>query len=198
MERLSIYISDRMVLKGIISESDKPDYCYSVQLLLEKTAGLTLILISAACFHMLVQIIAFLVVFISIRRFSDGFHCQTTAGCLCASVLMCLSTGITAPLMTSSSAMCIGTIVVSMAVIFAIATFNDPDMELTIEELSHLKKRSRITVLITGGLIMIIELIFPGEEIVSYMALGVIYNALSILISILKGRRNQSDDYEEI
>jgi len=50
MEQLSMYISERMVLQGIISEADKPNYCYSVQMLLEKIAGLSLILIRASSF----------------------------------------------------------------------------------------------------------------------------------------------------
>ena len=36
MEQISMYMSERMVLQGIISEEDKPNYCYSSQLLLEK------------------------------------------------------------------------------------------------------------------------------------------------------------------
>ena len=84
-----------------------------------------------------------------------------------------------------------------MVVLCIIATADNPEMNLTEEELHHLKKRSRITVLVTGGILMIIILIFPQSEIVSYMALGVIYNAGSLLIAILKGRREQCDDYNK-
>lgn len=44
---------------------------------------------------------------------------------------------------------------------------------------------------------MIIISVFPEKEIVSYMALGVIYNAISLLIAILFERRNRSDDKEK-
>ena len=76
-----------------------------------------------------------------------------------------------------------------MLVLCIIATANNPEMNLTEEELNHLKKKSRITVLVTGGMLIIIILIFPHIEFVSYMVLGVIYNAGSLLIAILKGRR---------
>lgn len=108
MEQISMYMSERMVLQGIISEEDKPNYCYSIQLLLEKIVGLSLILVSAAYFHILLQTLAFLVVFITIRRYSDGIHCRTSAGCFCASVLMCHSTSFIAPLLNNNCAMCIG------------------------------------------------------------------------------------------
>lgn len=68
-------------------------------------------------------------------------------------------------------------------------------MNLTEEELNHLKKRSRIVSAITGGIIIILILIFPRKEIVYYLALGVIYNAVSLLIAIITERRKQS--YEE-
>ena len=44
---------------------------------------------------------------------------------------------------------------------------------------------------------MIIILVFPRKEIVFYFALGVIYNAISVLIAIICERRNQSDGKEE-
>lgn len=44
---------------------------------------------------------------------------------------------------------------------------------------------------------MIFILIFPDKEIVYYLALGVIYNAISLLIAILKERRDQSDGKEK-
>ena len=196
MEQLSMYMSERMVMHGIISEADKLNYCYSIQMLLEKVVGMSLILISAAYFHILLQTVAFLVVFVTIRRFSNGVHCRSSAGCFCASVLMCLSTSFIAPLLNSDCAMCMG-VALAMVVLCIIATANNPDMNLTEAELHHLKKLSRITVLVTGGILMIIILIFPQSEFVSYMALGVIYNAGSLLIAILKGRREQCDDYNK-
>ncbi|MBP5654228.1 MAG: hypothetical protein J6X33_01815 [Clostridiales bacterium] len=84
-----------------------------------------------------------------------------------------------------------------MAILCKIATFNNPDLNLTERELNHLKKRSRITSGVTGGIILIFILIFPDKEIVYYLALGVIYNAISLLIAILKERRDQSDGKEK-
>ncbi len=84
-----------------------------------------------------------------------------------------------------------------MIILCIIATYNNPDMNLTEEELNHLKKRSRIVSAITGGIIVIIVLVFPRKEIVYYLALGVIYNAISLLIAIITERRYQSDEEEE-
>ena len=117
MEQLSIYISDRMAIRGIISEEDKPYYCYSVQTLLEKTIGLSLILAISLYFHILLQIAAFLVVFTAIRRLSDGYHCKTAYGCLIASVLLCLSTTQFVGLIGTNCAIRLGVVVAAMIVL---------------------------------------------------------------------------------
>ena len=81
-----------------------------------------------------------------------------------------------------------------MVVLCIIATFDCPNLNLTTEELHHLKRRSRITVSFIGGIVIIICLLFPKNEYVSYMALGIIYNAVSLLIAIIIERRESDDD----
>lgn len=197
MEQLSACITNRMIDLDIICSDDKDFYCYSVQGLLEKITCLTLIIVSASLFHSLVGVIAFLVVFMLIRRSSDGIHCKTTIGCFLASTVISLSTIVVVRIINGNCAMCIGGVVCAMIILCIIATYNNPDLNLTKEELNHLKRRSRFTSLITGAIVVIIISVFPKKEIVSYMALGVIYNAISLLIAILLERRNRSDDKEE-
>ena len=197
MEQLSACIADRMIDLNIISSDDKDCYCYSVQGLLEKITCLTLIIVLAYIFHSLVGVIAFLSVFMLIRRSSDGIHCKTAVGCFFASTVISLSTIQVVRTINGNCAMCIGGVVCAMIILCIIATYNNPDLNLTKEELNHLKRRSRFTSLITGAIVVIIISFFPEKEIVSYMALGVIYNAISLLIAILLERRNRSDDKEE-
>ena len=195
MEQLSACITDRMIDLSIISSDDKDCYCYSVQGLLEKITCLSLIIFCASIFHSLIGVLAFLSVYILIRRSSDGIHCKTTIGCFCASTAMALSTIWVARIM--NCAICIGGVFCAVVVLCIVATFNNPDLNLTESELNHLKRRSRSTCLITSGIVVIIILIFPRKEIVFYFALGVIYNAISVLIAIICERRNQSDGKEE-
>ena len=81
MEQLSACITDRMIDLSIINSDDKDCYCYSVQGLLEKITCLSLIIFCASIFHSLIGVLAFLSVYILIRRSSDGIHCKTTIGC---------------------------------------------------------------------------------------------------------------------
>lgn len=108
MEQLSACITNRMIDLDIICSDDKDFYCYSVQGLLEKIICLTLIIVSASLFHSLVGVIAFLVVFMLIRRSSDGIHCKTTIGCFLASTVISLSTIVVVRIINGNCAMCIG------------------------------------------------------------------------------------------
>ena len=108
MEQLSACITNRMIDLDIICSDDKDFYCYSVQGLLEKITCLTLIIVSASLFHSLVGVIAFLVVFMLIRRSSDGIHCKTTIGCFLASTVFSLSTIVVVRIINGNCAMCIG------------------------------------------------------------------------------------------
>lgn len=51
--------------------------------------------------------------------------------------------------------------------------------------------------MIAGGIVVILILLFSEKKIVFYFALGVIYNAISILIAIIFERRNQRVGKEE-
>jgi len=197
MEHLSACVTDRMIALGIISSDDKDCYCYSVQGLLEKSLCLTLIVLLATVFHSFIEVIAFLCVFMLIRRSADGFHCKTTVGCFCASTIMALSTIWTSRIFSGYSLVWVGVVVCSVITLCIVATFNNPELNLTERELNHLKKRSRITSLMTGGITVVIILVIPNNDIVYYLALGIVYNALSLLIAKITERRDQSDGKEK-
>ena len=115
-------------------------------------------------------------------------------GCLFASVLLCLSTPQFVELIDDNCATRLCGVVAAMIVLCIIANCDNPDLNLTREELYHLKRRSRITVLIIGGIVVITILFFPQNEYVSYMALGIVYNAVSLVIAISIERRECDDD----
>ncbi len=194
MEQLSICIVNRMASRGVILEEDKQFYCYSVQTLLEKAICLSLIFVLSLYFHIVFQVATFLVIFTTIRRFSDGYHCETAYGCLFASVLLCLSTPQFVDLIDDNCAIRLAGVAVAVIVLCIIANSDNPNLNLTREELYHLKRKSRITVSVIGGIVVLTILFFPHNEYVSYMALGIIYNAISLLIATMIEGRERDDD----
>lgn len=73
-------------------------------------------------------------------------------------------------------------------------TIRNPNLDPTEQELVHLKKCSRLGISIIGSLVFIILFLFPDNCFVYYSALGVIYNALSLMIVKIKGEEEVEDD----
>lgn len=187
MEYLSTYLADRMCRNEIIKEDDVRFYAYSIQLMLERVIGFILIGIFALVFRAFFEIAIFTVVFSVIRTSSDGIHCKTSIGCFISSVLLALSTIPVSNLLINYPVVCLTCVLLSAFVIFYIGTIRDPNLDLSDEEFTYLKKRSRIGISILAPIITGIMLVFPDNHLVYYAALGVIYNALSLIaVKILK------------
>ena len=187
MEYISTYLADRMCRNDIIKEDDVKFYAYSIQLMLERVIGFTLIGIFALVFKAFFEIAIFTVVFSLIRTSSDGIHCKTSIGCFISSVLMALSTIPVSNWIISYPLLCMASVVLSAGIIFYIGTIRDPNLDLSDIEFIHLKKRSRIGISILSPIILGLLLIFPDNHLVYYAALGVVYNTLSLIaVKILK------------
>ena len=194
MEFISALIADRMCKNEIIKEDDLRFYAYSIQLLLEKTIGLILIGIFALVFNTVIEIAVFLTVFCLIRSYSDGIHCKTSIGCFISSVLLSLSTIPAATWLIKYPAVCIAAVIISMAVILVIGAIHDPNLDLSEDELIRHKKMTRILVLTAGPVILCLLILFSNNQLVYYSALGIIYNALSLLaVKIIEGEVSENE-----
>ena len=184
-----------MCRNDIIKEDDVKFYAYSIQLMLERVIGFTLIGIFALVFKAFFEIAIFTVVFSLIRTSSDGIHCKTSIGCFISSVLMALSTIPVSNWIISYPLLCMASVVLSAGIIFYIGTIRDPNLDLSDIEFIHLKKRSRIGISILGPIILSLLLIFPDNHLVYYAALGVVYNALSLIaVKILKREVSNNEE----
>ena len=197
MEYLSSYLTKRMIDNHIIAADDVEYYCYSIQIILERIVCLFAILTLAVVFRSFVGVFLFLAVFTTIRKRANGFHCNTSLGCFLVSIIVSISTIPISRVINDHCVICVCVVVLSMIVLLIIATFDDPSLYLTAEELIHLKRSSRITVTIICFVLISMLLIFPSFRFVSYMTLGVMYNALSLLIAILTERRKKRYDEEK-
>ena len=188
MEYLSALIADRMCKNEIIKKDDLRFYAYSIQLLLEKTIGMILIGIFALVFKAFFEIAVFTVVFVVIRRFSDGIHCKTSIGCFIASVLSALSTIPTTTWLIKYPPVCFIAVLISIAVILVIGAIHDPNLDLPEDVFIRHKRITRMLILVIGPAVICLLFLFSNNRFVYYSALGIIYNALSLLaVKIIKG-----------
>lgn len=91
MEYVAKRIVNRMISDEVINENDGVYYVYSIQILLEKTICLLSVFIIALIINKVVEISCFLFAFILIRRFADGYHCESFWSCYITSLLMIFS-----------------------------------------------------------------------------------------------------------
>ena len=91
---------------------------------------------------------------------------------------MALSTILVSNWLINYPLVCMASFVLSAVIIFYIGTIRDPNMDLSDIEF---KKRSRIGISILAPIITGLMLVFPDNHLVYYAALGVIYNALSLI-----------------
>ncbi|MCR4689134.1 MAG: accessory gene regulator B family protein [Saccharofermentans sp.] len=187
MEHISSCIADRLVLNQIIDESDRIYYSYSIQLILERIVGISLICIASLFVHAFFQIAVFLMIFAVVRMSCDGYHCKTSIGCFIVSVLVSLSTVPVSYVYLLCPEIYQVWMILSVIFIFCVGTIRDPNLGLTEREWCHLKKRSRITIVMVGIPIIVLMILVPRSQFVSYMALGVVYSAISLMIVKIKG-----------
>lgn len=198
MEYISTFLANRMCKQDVIREDDRAYYAYSIQLMLEKTIGLFLICIFAFVFKAFWEIMSFLIVFALLRSHSDGFHCKTSLGCFALSVITALSTIPVSNLIRYAPGICQGGVILSMIFIFCIGTVRNPALNPSDREFDHLKKCSRTGVLIIGTIVLVFLLVFPHIVFLYYAALGIIYNALSMMIVKIKGEEVLEDGKEKL
>lgn len=89
-ERLADDISLLLVNHHIISNEDRENYIYGLELFLPKAAFyLTIIVISIVTRTILVSTL-FILMYMGLRRYTGGFHCKTAEMCLLFSTLIYL------------------------------------------------------------------------------------------------------------
>ena len=172
-----------MISDEVINENDG---VYSIQILLEKTICLLSVLIIALIINKVVEISCFLFAFILIRRFADGYHCESFWSCYITSLLMIFSSLPISASLKMNTSFCQGGVILSMIFIILIGNINHPNMSLTDSEYVGLVNKSRLVTFVIGSLSLILSKIDILSRISIFFQLGVIYAALGMMIAILK------------
>ncbi len=80
-DKLAQYITDFLVEQKIIEKDDVDVYLYGLELILSFIINTLIILILGIILHRVDVTIVFLLIFISLRRFTGGYHAQTRFRC---------------------------------------------------------------------------------------------------------------------
>lgn len=87
MKRVSAFLTDYVIKKGIVDDSDRELYEYGFTVMTELGIFAVLCIIIMACTHMYLEGILFFVVFAPLRSYAGGLHLQKFYACLILSSL---------------------------------------------------------------------------------------------------------------
>lgn len=86
-EKISSIITDFLLQKNVIREEEKEIYHYGYEMLIYSIEQIILFLSVGVIMKQIILTIIFLIVFISVRQYTGGYHAATRIGCTFATLL---------------------------------------------------------------------------------------------------------------
>lgn len=183
---LADILTGRLMKFGLINESDRDDYNYSIQVIIEKILGYSVIFIMAICFNLFLETVLFVLFFSNIRKRTGGFHANSFLGCFIATPTSYLVyVFLVYPFLLKNIHVNIVILFISLIIVLIFGAVNHPNMHWNIQEYEMSKKSARAAVLIEVS--CIIALIFLGMSYsyILFMSYGVILSAFLLLLAKL-------------
>ncbi|MCH5248345.1 MAG: accessory gene regulator B family protein [Lachnospiraceae bacterium] len=183
MERLSRKLTDYILAKDVIEESEFEIYQYGFQSFLELAINIICSIIIAVLLGMKLECIAFFLFFIPLRAYSGGFHMEHYISCL---LLSCLSlAGILCIVKYFSATPLFSCILylISLAIIKVIGSVDHPNRYVDEEDNLFFNKRANIILLMS----LTIFVVFLLSNNTRYLLLeALVFTLMSISLIIGK------------
>ncbi len=80
-EKISGIITDFLLRKNVIKEEEKEIYYYGYETLIYSIWQMLLLLVLGMIMNQIVSTVIFLMVFVSMRKYTGGYHAETRMGC---------------------------------------------------------------------------------------------------------------------
>lgn len=186
-EYLSEKIVDKMINNDVIDVQQRDEYLYTVQLLIEKCIVYVIVGFFAVLVGKIIETLLFLLVFLTIRKYSGGYHCKTEIGCVISSlILVVVVILIEGPFLQVHRIAANVFFALSVCIMLVIGPVNHPNMNWSEYEYDRSKRVTAIMVLIWTALIICSELIGLSFEMTIYCRIGVVNAVILILLAKIK------------
>lgn len=192
----TVKLVDRMIQNNVIDCSKREEYLYTVQILIEKYIGFFLIYFIAFFFGTVRETTLFLLPYITIRKYSGGFHCKTETGCLFLSqIFVVVSVLVEVPILLKHIFITKVLFIIMIGFIFIVGSINHPNLNWTKIEFKRSKKLSIRTTGLWAVLLVILRFIGISYEVLVYFITGIIN--VSFLMMIAKILKQEVKKYDE-
>lgn len=188
-EHLADLWVNTLYMNGRIKEKDKAIYHYSVEILIEKVIGMSLLLFLSICFGLLGQTILFLVYFSAIRKHAGGFHANTFRACLIGSLgIYILYARVLYPFLAKHMNINIALTMIALIFSLVIGAVNHPNMDWNKKEHDDSKYIARVTAFIEFISIVFLSYLKFEDSYILFMSFGLILSAFLLLMGKLFGQ----------
>ena len=180
---LAKVIAHSFVVNHIVEESKEKIYAYGMELLISDVLNTVIIVCIASVFHMILETIIFMGMFIVLRYFVGGFHAKTHLTCMLTLVAVMVMFCLVVKFMPIDYIKPIGIVglILSLTIIVCLAPVTHPNKPISAERKQHLRKLGLSVTTIC------VAVLLPGlyTPIQLYMFYGVCGVMLSAIMAVL-------------
>ena len=189
-------ISVALVVNDIIKMDERETYSYGLELLIPKVILYVAILIVSLVTNTFLFSLAFVIMFMALRRYAGGFHCKTARTCLLFSFLIYLLALFGYDFIHYIPQIAYGlSSVFSAIMVLIFAPVEDVNRPLEDNEKIHYRLKAMVSLVI----ILIAELVSVVLQFKTFSyisAYSLMANAVLILLSQLRGWKYEVQNYE--
>lgn len=184
-------IATKMINMNIVELDDRECYIYGLELLLSKMIVLSVIALIALITHLLIPSIIFTFLYLLIRQYTGGFHCQTAEMCIFLSIIIYVIFAVVFKFNLIHSE--ISLLTASLASYIAIIAFSplaDANKEIDNDEV---KKYRKISIFLGSTMLTAILCSFfmNAHSLFVSVSCPLIADAILLIIAILKKGREK-------
>lgn len=183
-------IATKMINVNIVESEDEEFYVYGLELLLSKAIVLFVIAVIAIVIQLIIPSIIFTFLYLLLRQYTGGFHCQTAERCIFLSIVIyLLFAAICKSDLTYANLSMLIMSFISYIAILMFSPLADANKEIDDEEK---KKYRRIAIFIGSTMLVVTVLSFITNvsSLFVSVSFSLIADAILLIIAIFKKRRS--------
>lgn len=183
-------IATKMINVNIVESEDEEFYVYGLELLLSKAIVLFVIAVIAIVIQLIIPSIIFTFLYLLLRQYTGGFHCQTAERCIFLSIVIyLLFVAICKSDLTYANLSMLVMSFISYIAILMFSPLADANKEIDDEEK---KKYRRIAIFIGSTMLVVTVLSFITNvsSVFVSVSFSLIADAILLIIAIFKKRRS--------
>lgn len=191
MHELAIKITDYLIARGVSKKSERDFYIYGCEILLLKIANVGTLLCIALVMGNLVEGIILLLTFMTLRKYTGGFHLGSALSCYIFTALVYMSSLYLCVNYMGSEAMCLVIVIISEIIIVSLAPIDNPNLNLTEEEIMSMKKQIKRLVVLLSVILILLMLWGKGIRFISPIVVGIVLDAMFIVVAKIHKKRGE-------